>query len=196
MRLFPVVALLILIASCKSSETTVKWEKPAEQAEKIKNVMVISLSPLKENRELIEWELVYKLREKGYKTGPSHAFVDGELSEENILKAMDQNGFDGALTLALKGTRTEQQYQRSDRYLSDPNYIYFSNYFDATYGARFNTTVFIVETNGYQRKDEKLIFTSLSESFNLGDLEIVVDDFAKGMTNAIHKAKILEKNKD
>ena len=196
MRLFPVIALFIFLASCKSSETTVKWEKPSEQSDKIKNVMVISLSPLKENRELIEWEVVYKLRDKGYKTGPSHAFVEGDLTEENILKAMDDNGFDGALTVALKGTRSETQYQRSDRYLSDPNYVYFSNYFDATYGARINTTVFIVETNGYQREDEKLVFTALSESFNLGDLETVVDDFALGVANAIHKAKILEKLKD
>ena len=174
----------------------VNWEKPKDQEGKIKNVMVASMSPIRDNRELIEWELVYKLRDKGYKTGPSHKFLEGALNKDNVLAAMKKNGFDGLITVALKGTRAESQYLRSDRYLSDPNYVYFSNYIDATYGGRVNTTVFIVETNAYQLEGEKLVFTANSESFNLGELETVVDDFAIGMADAINKAKILEKVKN
>lgn len=188
-----ILVLLYLTVACKSTETSVSLIKPDEEATKIQNVMIVSLSPIKENREMVEWELVYKLRDKGYKTGPSHAFIDGVVNKENVIEAMKSNGFDGVITIALKGTRAESQYQRSDRYLSDPNYIYFSNYFDATYGAKYNTTVFEVETNGYHLEDEKLVFTATSESFNIGNLETVVEDFSISMANAIHKAKVLER---
>jgi hypothetical protein len=191
-RLLFLIVLYITI-SCKSSETSVSLSKPEEPADKIKNVMIVSMSPLKDTREMIEWELVYKLREKGYKTGPSHAFVDGVLDKDNIVAAMKKNGFDGVITIALKDTRAESQYQRSDRYLSDPNYIYFSNYFDATYGAKYNATIYVVETNGYLLENEQLAFSATSESFNIGNLEEIVGEFSNSMAKSIDKAKVLEK---
>ena len=185
--------IVALGLSCSSSNTPTSWKKPNSHETPIEKVLVVSLGKDIDNRKLLEKELMYRLRDSGYRAEASVDYIR-VLNRENVIKIMDSIKADGVLTMQLKDFKQDEKWQRSDRYMGDPGYEYFSNYFDSVYGYSSVQTVAIVETNLYARDDQNIIFAAQSESFDpQSNLEGAVGDFAKSIVISLKQAKVLKK---
>ena len=185
--------IVALGLSCSSSNTPTSWKKPNSHETPIEKILVVSLGKDIDRRKLLEKELMYRLRTSGYKAEASVDYLR-VLNRENVIQIMDSINADGVLTMQLKDFKQDEKWQRSDRYMGDPGYEYFSNYFDSVYGYSSIQTVVIIETNLYARDDENIIFAAQSESFDpQSNLEGAVGDFAKSIVISLKQAKVLKK---
>lgn len=182
-----IIVFSSLLLSCSSTQIVSHWRDPDKQLHKgdWNKVLVLALLRDETNRRKAEDEMVSFLHGKGIK---SYTYLDANFDkkdEEVLRNKIKADGFDAAITLRLIDVEKEKIYTPDQHSIYPSYYRDFSTYYHRNFvnyaesGAYTISKKFIIETIIYSIKDNKIIWSGITETFNPKDVEKLTDEIAK-----------------
>lgn len=188
-------ALVLALISCSNTQIISSWREPNKEL-KISNltkVMVVALFKNKTTSHLAEDEMVRYLNGKGIVSYDYFNTNFNLQNEDAIRTKIKKDGFDGAVTMRLLDVEKETKYSQGSIGFYPMYYQTFSGYYFRNWnnynepGYYSTTKIFTVETNVYSIKEDKIIWTGLTETTDPEG----VNKMTKEITKVIFK-KMLE----
>ncbi len=179
--------LLLLLISCSSTKIVSSWCEPNKEI-KINNlnkVLVVALFKSETSAHKAEDQMVGYLKGKGVQSYNYFKSNFNTANEEAIRIKIKKEGFDGAVTMRLIDVDKEKIYTPSETNFYPMYYRDFSGYYfnrwnySKTPGYYTTTKTFTVETNVYSIKEDKIIWTALTETTNPNGLKKMTDEIVK-----------------
>ncbi|WP_310556283.1 hypothetical protein [Flavobacterium sp.] len=179
--------LILLVISCSSTKIVSSWSEPNKEI-KINNlnkVLVVALLDNQTSQHKAEDQMVGYLNGKGEQSYNYFKSNFNKENEEAIRTKIKKDGFDGAVTMRLIDVDKEKIYTPSDANFYPMYYRDFSGYYfnrwnyNTTSGYYTTTKTFTVETNVYSIKEDKIIWTALTETTNPDGLKTMTSEIAK-----------------
>jgi hypothetical protein len=205
-RIF-VVLTAILLYGCGTSSTIVSsWRDPkiTISSENFKKVLVVALVKDEETRRITE----NRIAASSPIFHTSYQFlnqINNDLTNDQKLKILNDENFDGVVTMRLVSKEKQTDYVPG----IDTS-IYYGGY-NGLYGGAFGgwygmyatdfyspgyyveNTFYIVETNVFSLKHNKLIWTGTTQSSDITDIGVTVDDIMRTVINEMKKDGTLPK---
>ena len=193
-----IIILIIFINGCSSSKITTSWKAKDTVGQAFKKIMVIAIirdadRSLQEN---LENHLADDLQKLGYTAlsslreyGPN-AFKKNDTAAA-IIK-LNESAVDAVLTIVLLDKEKEQQYVASNyrNRFSDFRYEMYGRIFEPGY--YITNTKYFWESNLYNLKTKKLIYSVQTQSFNPGDTEALAHEYGKLIIKNMLKEQVLK----
>jgi hypothetical protein len=185
-------ALCILAAGCSSTSIVNSWKAPGATytPEQYKKVMVVVLAKdelaRKDAENLIAAD--FKALNVSYPVFTTKQLGEDTLKVKNMLK---EQGYDALLVMRLITTKAKNTFvQGGVNPAYQENYIFYApEYYKA--GAYATDVEYIVSSNFYSLKDEKLLWSGVSASGNPKKLDNLVKDVAKEVVNKMREDKFI-----
>ena len=187
--------MILLIISCSSTKIVSSWFEPNKEIKisNLKKVLVVALFKNETSQHKTEDQMVKYLNGKGVQ---SYNYFKSNFNKENeqaIRSKIKNDGFDGAVTMRLIDVDKEKIYTPAETNFYPNYYRNFSGYYynrwntSTTPGYYTTTKIFTVETNVYSIKEDKIIWTALTETTNPDGLKNLTDDIAKVVFKQMQK---------
>lgn len=187
--------IILLIISCSSTKIVSSWSEPNKEIKisNLKKVLVVALLKNETSQHKAEDQMVKYLNGKGVQ---SYNYFKSNFNKENeqaIRSKIKNDGFDGAVTMRLIDVDKEKIYTPAETNFYPNYYRNFSGYYynrwntSTTPGYYTTTKTFTVETNVYSIKEDKIIWTALTETTNPDGLKNLTDDIAKVVFKQMQK---------
>jgi len=170
--IFLSITSYLLFISCTSTSIVSSWREPDKQVtvDKLNKVLVLALFKDETSRFKAEDQMVKYLKGKGV---ASYSYLKtgfNENNEEALRRKIKKDGFDGAVTMRLVDVDKEKTYTPGlgstypNYYRNFSGYYYRSwSYF--SYPGYYSTTkTYTVETNVYSIKEDRIIWSGLTET--------------------------------
>jgi hypothetical protein len=200
------------MTGCASSTSIIaSWNDSDIKNGDYSNILVTAMVDNIKVQKSLEDELAEELNDKRVKANKSLNIFPPELSDENmrskeeLLAAIEENGFDGIITVALIDKESEARYVAgSYPYAPLNNYGYYGTfwgYYNYWYPQMYNTgyydinKTYFLETNFYDAESEKLVWSAQSKTVNPTSLKDLTQDFSKKIINSIENQTLI-KSKD
>ncbi len=179
--------LTILFASCTSTKIVNSWREPDKHVHmnELNKVLVIALIENEINRYKAEHQIVKYLDGKGF---VSHDYLDDSFNQKNeteIMQKIKEDGFDGIVLMRLVDVDKETVFIPAENNYYPTDFQNFGDYYKMhhyryqTSGYYLTTKTYILETVIFSVRDNKIIWTGITETFE--------PDGIKKMTNEISK---------
>lgn len=180
MKAMGALFVVILAASCSSTELLSSWKSENANLQAYKKVLVVGLTGSKDRsiRDNLESAMVNSLKSSNINAvaasesyGPK-AFE--KMSDNDVISKVKSDGYDGVIILALLDKEKEKNYTPG-RVSYTPYYTYYSRYwrqwrtmYDRVYepGYYTNTTNYTLEANLYNVQMDKLEYSAQTKSFD------------------------------
>jgi len=194
-----------VLFSCQTSNITATWTDKNISPKKYSKILVIGV--LKDDdRDLqskMEKHLAGDLNDLGYSAFaasdvfPLGTFVKGDTAK--AIEALNSKGFDAVLTVVLLNKEKEKHYVPG-RVMYTPYApyhdrldLYYYSMYDRiqTEGYYSTDTKIFWESNFYDRGSKKMIYSSQTESFDLGSRETLAHYYGVLLANNLVKSKVL-----
>lgn len=196
---------ILILTSCGSNTTIVNsWRDPkiTVTQEHFKKVLVVALVKDEASRRVTENRIAAS--NPIFKT--SYEYLNEttkELTKEQKLKILQDENFDGVVTMRLVSTEKETTYVPGS--YTGMYYGGFDGLYSGVYGYGFGnwygmyspayydpgyyqeTTYYMVETNIFSLKDNKLIWTGTTKSDYVTDLGQTVDAIMQAVVQEMRK---------
>lgn len=200
------IALPILLTACTSSKLTSSWKDPGTNKElsRFKNILVVGMQPNdRQLKEQMENQLTESLKKEGINAkasfdefGPK-AFAN--MSEDAITNRLKAKGYDGIITIALLDKSKEQDYVPGRvNYTPIGTYYnrftrYFTTVYDRVYTPSYYTTStnYFWETNLYDAKEDKIVYSAQSQSFDPSSISSMSKEHGKLIVKDLEKNGLL-----
>ncbi|MDQ6469627.1 hypothetical protein RB619_03145 [Flavobacterium sp. LHD-80] len=205
MKKYLILLITILSLSGCGSNTSIvnSWRDPdiTVAQEEFKKVLVVALVKDEASRRITENRIASS--NPVFKTSYQYLTVTDQLNKEQKLKILQDENFDGVVTMRLvskeketnyvPGTYTGMYYGGFDgMYTGMYGYgfgnwygMYSPNFYDPGYYQE--TTSYMVETNIFSLKQNKLIWTGTTESQYVTDLGQTVDAIMQAVVKEMRK---------
>ncbi len=181
------VIFLATFASCGSTKITSSWREPDKEItiNKLNKVLIVALLDNETSRRKAEDQMVAYLNGKGlvFYNYLNESF--NEKDEGAIRNKIRDDGFDGAVTMRLVDVDKEEIYTKGNFSLY-PNYnrnfseYYFRNRQNFYTPGYYSTTkTYIVETNVYSIKENKIIWSGLTKTIDPKGIKKMTGEIAK-----------------
>lgn len=206
-KLFIALSLVVL-AGCSSGTSIVSsWRDPdtTTAKEEFKKIMVVALIKDEATRRIVE----NRITAIGPKFHSSYNLLNGtnlDLTKEQKLKILQDENYDAVISMRLVDTQKEKDYvpgTNTSIYYGGMGYGYggmygygFGNWYgmySTTYydpGYYQETTYYMVETNVFSLKANKLVWTGTTKSSNTSSQDLGL------LTDSIIATVITEMKKD
>ena len=182
------LSFAFLIISCAGTELSQTQVDDAHKGEPVSNILVIAVTGNEHNRRSFEKKFVERLKSIGVNAFASEEAIpmpaDLKLKKETILNAVNQYENDAVIITQLIGKEKEDVYTRGGgrrgffRYSHDPGY------------SSTSTTVRL-ETNLYDAKTGKLIWSGKSKTWSKESTDKIINDVIKTVINSWQKNKLI-----
>jgi len=201
----PLAALLSLVAfvfaGCNSASVERTWKDPSVQKLEFKKILVLAPSTDGANRRIVE-DTVVKTLPAGSAIPGYTVLADADSSRQLALvrEAAKRSDVDGIVVLRLVANREELSYTPGVAY--PVPYVTLGGYWN--YGPRpfalaapipTSDRIVVIETNIYDARTEKLVWSGTTESFNPGSLEKLVTDASHAVLAELRKQKLIPEKK-
>jgi len=196
-----------ILFSCQTSKITATWTDKNVSPKKYNKILVVGV--LKDNdhelQSKIEKHLAGDLNDLGYSAFaasdvfPLGTFVKGDTIK--AIEALNSKGFDAVLTVVLLNKEKEKHYVPG-RVMYTPYApyhdrldLYYYTMYDRiqTEGYYATDTKIFWESNFYDRYSKRMIYSSQTESFDLGSKETLAHYYGVLLANNLVKSKVLIK---
>ena len=175
------------LLSCTSTKIVSSWCEPNKQItiNNLNKVLVVALFKSETTAHNAEDQMVGYLNGKGIQSYNYFTASFDKKNEEVIRQKIKADGFDGAITMRLIDVDKEKIYNPSeinyypDVYRSFSGYYYSLWSYSKTPGYYTTTKKFIIETNVYSIKTDKIIWSSITETIDLDGVEKLTNEVAK-----------------
>ena len=187
--LLPISLLVFMLACGPSTRLEKSWADPSFNAKTTQPfTKILVLAPLKDatSRRIAEDKIVKELKEG---VGiPSYTYLSPEESNQKLIDAkLIKDGFDGVIEMHLK------QVEMSTSYTPGTYYGGWYGYRNYTPGYYSQDQTFMVETNFYSLKENKLLWSGTTSSLNPTSLEKTMDQIIYTIKYELQKKGFLKK---
>lgn len=179
----PILSTLILgviLYSCgTSTKITAFWSEKNYDKGHVKKVLIMGIAKREAVRRSFEEDMVKKLEFYGVEGIPSSEVFpfDVKLDTNSFRLHFKNDGFDALLTSQLVSADKDVRYESGSAYYGHRGmYGYYGSSWDNMYspGYAYTTTTIKIETNLYDAKSEKLIWSAISETFDpIDEIDII-----------------------
>ena len=191
------IFLTMLFTSCTSTKIVSSWRQTDKHVhmDELNKVLVIAFIENETNRYKAEHQIVKYLDGKGF---VSHQYLDDNLNRKNefeIIQKIKEDGYDGIVLMRLIDVDKEKVYVPSETYFYPNEYQNFGGFYKVhqyrykTSGYYFTTKTYILETVVFSLKDNKIIWTGITETFQPEGIKKMTNQISK----AVYKQMIQEK---
>ncbi len=194
------IVCAFLFASCASTTITDTWKDKAYQG-KAQNIVVIMLARTQHLRNMFEGRFVAELVARGKNATQSHKIVTFEqLTDKELVKSkIKSSGADTVLISRLVDSKTIETYERghihADPIHAVPSYYYgWGTYYEIVsvdYGYTGDIQVAYIETNLYDIKTEKLIWSAHSKTERSAGEQQLINTFIDKILKKLSSDKII-----
>ena len=190
------VVLAFFSASCASTRITDVWKSEDYQG-KAEKIVVIMAAKSPESRELFENRFVAELQARGNNAMQSYriASID-ELPDKKFMKARARDaGADTVLISRLVNLKTIESYVPGQRYVIPSAYYGWGPYYTvvfADYGYTADTRIVYIETNLFDIKTEKLIWSAHSKTERTEGQQQLINTFANILIKKLASDRIIK----
>jgi hypothetical protein len=188
-KLFILSTLLIgLLFACVSTKLEKSWADPSFNLNPNPYKKVLVVAPLKDaaSQRIAEDKIVKQLKKtvgvQSY-TYLTSTETDPKILNEKLLK----DGFDGIILMHLTDV------EKSVTYNPGTSYGGWYGYRNYTPGYYSEDKTFLVETNMYAVKDDKLMWSGTTSSLNPTSFDKSMDEIITAIKTELQKKGILEK---
>ncbi|HMD00867.1 MAG TPA: hypothetical protein VKH37_11975 [Ferruginibacter sp.] len=187
------IATMFLVTACNNTQLISSWKAPEATADSYNKILVIGMTGThdREMRESIENALASRLNAQGISTETSSGKFGPRsfrtMSEEEAVRTVNDNGFDGVMVVALLDKNQENRY--TPGYITSTPYAvvrnrWYGNYtvlYDRVYNPGYYTTTtdYTLEADFYQTRGDKLIYSAQARSFDPNSSADLAGDFSK-----------------
>jgi hypothetical protein len=211
----PVMALLI--SSCATTQLTSDWKNPTYHGQPQK-ILVIAVAKKPANKRIFEDEFVRQLKARGVNAVASYTLMpDNKQSYHAAIAAqMKEHNADAVLISRLVSKKTVQTYipgtvnyqpsnysnwrhnQSPGSAYYPPNYGNWRDYYGHGYQAVYTPGYMaedeyaIVESNLYDAKNDKLIWSAESETEIMGSDQTQIKSYIGVMVDTMAEQKLLK----
>ncbi len=165
---------LIILVSCTSTKITSSWREPDKGLEigKLNKVLVVALFRDETSRRKAEDQMAGYLNGKGV---VSYNYLKERFDKKNedaLREKIKADEFDGAVTMRLIDIDKEKIYTPDNTSFYPSYYRNFSGYYFRSYsyfsspGYYSTTKTYTIETNVYSIREDKIIWSCLTETTN------------------------------
>jgi hypothetical protein len=189
-RLF--FSLCILAAGCSSTSIVNSWKAPGAtlSPDQFKKVLVLVLAKEEDARKVAEDQIVsnHKLLNVSYPLFTTKQLGQDTLKVKNMIK---EQGYDAIIVMRLITVKSKSTYvagSHNPAYQQNGIY-YFPDYLSSSSYA--TDMEYIVSTNVFSLKDEKLLWSGVTASTNPKQLDKVVNEVAKEVVYKMKEDKFL-----
>ena len=191
---------IILLTGCSQTKVTSVWVDPEYQGDGIDNVFVVGVSKDGGLRRIFEDEFVALFKQRGVKATSSYRVLpDEDLRDEKKLDSkVEESGSDTILMTRVIDIRKDTQYIPPDYVYAPPVYYYggWHGYYNRAYMVSPGYTVeyetAVLETNLYDLKTDKLIWSARSDAPTDGKIGKHIKDFAQSIMKQLAEAKLIK----
>ena len=200
--ILPVLIIITaLVASCSSTKITSSWREPdkAVVVEKLNKVLVVALFKDEISRHKAEDQMASYLKGKGI---VSYNYLDASFNkanEELLRTKIKADGFDAAVTMRLVDVDKEKIYTPGNTSFYPTYYRNFSGYYYrswnnySTPGYYSTTKTYTIETNVYSIKEDKIIWSGLTETTNPDGVNKMTAEVSKAVYGKMVKEGFISK---
>jgi hypothetical protein len=191
-------SLVFLVISCAGTELTHKQVNEAYKGKPVSNILVIAITGNEDSRRSFEREFVAQLKAAGVEAISSEEAIpmpsDLELKKEAIITAVNHFKNDGVIITNLIDKEEKEGFTRS----SDTHRGYYGFYHSRYTGSytrdpgysKIRKTIRL-ETNLYDVKTEKLIWSGQSKTISKDSKEHIIDDVIKVVVHDLQNNKLI-----
>lgn len=190
--------LVLFFTAC--SPVTVLMQPEKSNDYNFDKVLIIAATTDYNLRSMIEKELSYAMRQKGY-----HMFSSVNVDEnkkdlytrEEIIALAEEKSLDGVIVVRLKDMTSKERYS-SDRLVNDPysmnNFFYYTTTFTGVYNWSYEPEKTVtVETALFDAKEKKMIYQADAIYKNSSSMEEGAEAFAQIFAKAYDSSDLLKK---
>jgi len=183
------VVFICLMVSCTGTEIKQTQVDEAYKGQPLTNILVIAVTGNEHNRRTYEKKFVARLKSVGVAAVGSEESIpmppDLKLKKEPILAAVARYGNDAVIITQLVSKEKEDVYTRGG-----PRHRFFFSYaLDPGYSS--TTTTVRLETNLYDAKTGRLIWSGQSKTMSKDTTDRVMNDEIKAVINSWQKNKLI-----
>lgn len=198
---FALLSATLLLSGCSYSRVLTTWQADDFKGGQLKKTTVIAIVENKVIRWKMEDEFTHKLRSLGidatqsYKTFPDLKGISVDQMKEHLAKS----GQDSVFVTRLIDTKKETAYVPATSTTTGGygGYGYFGGYYSGSAttiyspGYSYDYKVFTLQSNLFSMKDEKLIWTAVTEAEEpTGTVDNAVKEFADVVFDVLKASKI------
>jgi len=188
-RLFGALSILLFffMTSCASTKVTGEWKDPDMTAKQFKKILVMGVAKQPKDRRSYEDEFVRQLKAKGVMAVSSHTLIKREnmWDKETIVQTLESSEFDSIIVTRVANIKARQQ-----RYYNNNMYDYYGSFAYPAVTTN-NQQKFGFESNLYDAKTEKLVFSLSSDTFAQDNIHKRLDSYIKTVINKLFQNKLL-----
>ena len=196
--------LIPLLIGCTQEGVMRTWSSSEEYDRRFKNLMVMGLVNNVNLRNDVENEVVKAAKKSEMLATNSMSMFPPELGKpfediERIKSRLREKGFDGILTVALIDFKASRYIKPEAVYQPLVYYDRFRNYYYQTYDLVYKPGYFseeskyFIETNFYELKGGKLVWSGRSQVFESYQLEGFLPTYAKGLFRELSQQGVILK---
>ena len=190
--LFPFVFLII---SCAGTELTHKQVNEAYTGKPVSDILVIAITGNEDSRRSFEQKFVAQLKSAGVEAISSVNAIpmpaDLELKKETIVNAVNQLKNDAVIITHLIDKEEKDTFTRGgEGYYDYYHGIYTGSYArDPVYSSTSKTV--LLETNLYDVKTEKLIWSVQSKTISKDSKDQIINDVIQAVIKNLQNNKLI-----
>jgi PBP1b-binding outer membrane lipoprotein LpoB len=178
-----------LIISCAGTEVTQKQVDDAYKEKPVSDILVIAITGNEHNRRSFEKKFVAHLKSVGIEAVASEESIpmppDLDLKKETILNAVNQYKNDAVIITQLIGKEARDVYNRGG--VTRMGYFSYSR----NPGYSSTSTTVRLETNLYDAKTGKLIWSGVSKTLSKDSTDRIMNDVIKAVITQLKQNKLI-----
>jgi hypothetical protein len=193
-------SLFLLLLSCAATKLNAVWKDPSFQ-EQPKKIMIIGMLPAEVSKRFFEDEMARNLRKQGTDAIISYSLLPAQPAPDRaaVEKVMREQGADAVLIARIMDKKTVQSYVPST---PAPRYG-GSGYYGSSWGGYYGNTgggvrtdeFAVIQTNLYDLKTEKLVWTASSDTWLAEDPMSLIKNFIEVIMADLVREKIVAPGK-
>jgi len=191
-----VLGVPVLLGACASTKLTHTWVDEGYSGKAFSSFLVIGVSDREGIRRSFEDKFVGQLKQAGVEAVSSADAIDipasRELEKEKILEVVRKYQNDGVVMTHLVGVEKEQVYHPPT--VSPYGYYgYYRRVYGVVHRPGYYTTQTLVrlETNVYDVKTEKLVWSGQSETWQPGSEKQIIDEVIQAVIREMQSNKLI-----
>jgi len=189
-------AFLIIACAGTGTELTQKQVDDAYKGKPASNIFVIAITGIEHKRRSFEKKFVAQLKAVGVDAISSEAVIpmpaDLKMKKETILNAVNQYENDAVIITHVIGKEEKDVYTRGGSSHRGFYGFYGRRYSYAHHPGHSSTSTTVrLETNLYDVKTEKLIWSGKSKTWSKDSKDQLMNDVIKAVINNLQKNKLI-----
>ncbi len=192
---------LLLLPSCATTELTAVWKEPSYR-EHPRKIMIIGMIPAPKGKKIFEDEMVRSLRKRGTDAIVSYSLVPEQAPDRAAVeKVMSEQGADAVLIARLVDKKSVASFVPSS---PAPGSAYGGRgYYGAQWYGNYSHNpgtiredeFAVIQTNLYDLKTDKLVWTAASETWLARDKVTLTLSFIDVITKKLVEDQIIAPGK-